>query len=60
MNIYERYKKLINDKIAAGELTQEFIEQTTKRLQVYKKKGTITKEEYEELINLMNVNYSQE
>lgn len=56
MNYYERYKKLINDKTASGELTEAFVEQTTERLDYYLRKKKITQEQYNELIALMNPN----
>ena len=56
MNYYERYKKLILDKTERGELTSEFIEQTTERLNYYLKKKKATQEEYDELITLLNAN----
>lgn len=56
MNYHERYKKLILDKIASGELTQEFIAQTTTRLDYYLSKKKITQAQYDELITLMNPN----
>lgn len=56
MNYYERYKKLILDKTASGELTEAFIEQTTERLNYYLKKKKLTQEQYDELITLMNPN----
>lgn len=54
--IYERYIKLINDKIEEGQLTPKFIEETTYRLGEFLKKGKITKKEYDELIKLMHPN----
>ena len=56
MNYYERYRKLINDKTASGELTEAFVEQTTERLNYYFKKKKITQEQYDELITLLNPN----
>lgn len=56
MNIYDRYKRLIQDKIDNDELTPEFIEETTYRLGEFFKKGKITEEEYNELITMMNKN----
>lgn len=56
MNYYERYAKLINNKKESGGLPQEFIKQTTERLNYYKTKKKITKAEYDELIALMNPN----
>lgn len=53
MDYYERYKVLILDKIAKGELTKEFIKQTTERIKFYKDKKKITKAQYDELIALM-------
>lgn len=57
MSIYERYLKLINDKINDGQLTPEFIQETTYRLGEFLKKGKITQEQYDELIKLMNSKY---
>lgn len=54
MSIYNRYRKLIQDKIDESQLTPEFIEQTTYRLGEFLKKGKITQNEYDELIELMN------
>ena len=54
MNYYERYRKLILDKIASGELTEEFVSQTTSRITFYYNKGKLTEEQYDELIELMN------
>lgn len=56
MNYYERYKKLILDKTEKGELTEEFIEQTTERLEYYKSKKKLSEEEFNYLIALLNVN----
>ena len=56
MNYYERYRKLILDKTASGELTEVFVEQTTERLDYYLRKRKITQEQYDELIALMNPN----
>ena len=56
MNYYERYKKLILDKIVNEELTQDFIAQTTERLDYYLRKKKLTQEQYDELITLMNPN----
>lgn len=56
MNYYERYKKLIIDKIESGELTEVFIEQTTERLGYYLRKKKITQEQHDELMTLMNPN----
>ena len=56
MSIYDRYVRLINDKINEGQLTPEFIEETTYRLGEFLKKGKITQEQYNELITLMNTN----
>lgn len=54
MNIYERYKKQIQERIVEGRLTKEYVNETTKRLDVYLSKGVITQEEYDELIALMH------
>lgn len=56
MNIYEKYKKLITEKIEREELTPEFVEKTTTQLDYYLSKKKITKKEYDELIKLMNTN----
>ena len=56
MNYYERYKKQINERIATGELTSDYIEETTERLNYYLKKKKITKAQYDELIAMMNNN----
>ena len=56
MNYYERYKKLIIDKIESGELTEVFIEQTTERLGYYLRKKKITQEQHDALMTLMNPN----
>ena len=55
---FERYKKLILDKTANGGLTEDFITQTTERLDYYLSKKKITQEQYDELITLMNPNES--
>lgn len=55
--IYERYVRLINDTINEGQLTPEFIQETTYRLGEFLKKGKITQEQYDELIELMNSKY---
>lgn len=54
--MYEKYKKLINEKIERGKLTDEFIEKTTNQLNYYLNKKQITQDEYDELITLMNPN----
>ena len=56
MSIYEKYKKLIEEKIERGQLTEAFVEKTTTQLDYYLQKGKITQEEYDELITLMNPN----
>ncbi len=56
MNYYERYKKLILDKTESKELTEEFITQTTTRLDYYLSKKKITQAQHDELITLMNPN----
>lgn len=56
MSIYEKYKKLITEKIEREELTPEFVEKTTTQLDYYLSKKKITKKEYDELIKLMNPN----
>lgn len=53
MSIFERYKKLIIDKKEEGALTEEFINQTKERLEVYLSKGKLTKDEYDELIGML-------
>lgn len=57
MSIYDRYIKLISDKINEGQLTPEFIQETTYRLSEFLKKGKIIQEQYDELIELMNSKY---
>lgn len=56
MDIYEKYKKLINEKIEREELTPEFVKKTTTQLDYYKSKKKITTKEYNELITLLNPN----
>ncbi|MBR1454010.1 MAG: hypothetical protein IJ593_05145 [Lachnospiraceae bacterium] len=56
MNYYERYKKLILDKIEKKEITEDFVEQTTLRLNYYLARRKITQDEYNELIKLLNAN----
>lgn len=56
MTIYEKYKKLIEEKIEREQLTEAFIEKTTTQLDYYLGKKKITKKEYDELIALMNPN----
>ena len=56
MSIYEKYKKLITEKIEREELTPEFVEKTTTQLDYYKLKKKITAKEYNELITLLNPN----
>ena len=56
MTIYEKYKKLIQEKIEREQLTEAFIEKTTTQLDYYLGKKKITKKEYNELIAMMNVN----
>ncbi len=58
--VYEKYKQLITEKIERGQLTPEFIEKTTTQLDYYLSKGKITQEEYDELIELMNLNDTEE
>ena len=56
MNIYERYKKQIEERIEEGKLTPEYISETTERLDFYLSKNKITEEQYNELIELMHPN----
>lgn len=57
MNYYNRYKKQIETKIADGLLTEEYIEETTERLDYYfNVKKKLTREEYNYLIALLNQN----
>ena len=56
MNYYTRYKKQIEERIASGNLTSEYIEETTERLDYYLGKKKITQLQYDELITLMNEN----
>lgn len=60
MNYYERYKKSIQNRIAKDELTQEFVTQTTERLNYYLRKKAITQDEYNELMAMMNPNIAEE
>ena len=54
--MYEKYKKLINEKIERGKLSIEFVNKTTTQLNYYLNKKQITQDEYDELITLMNPN----
>ena len=56
MGIYDRYKRQIQDRIEEGLLTDEYITETTKRLDVYLSKKKLTQKEYDELIELMHPN----
>ena len=56
MNYFERYRKLILDKTEKGELTEEFVTQTTSRIEFYYQKGKLTEEQHNELITLLNPN----
>ena len=56
MTIYEKYKKLIEEKIEREQLTKSFITKTTTQLDYYLGKKKITKKEYDELIALLNPN----
>ena len=56
MGIYDRYKRQIQDRIEEGLLTDEYVTETTKRLDVYLSKKKLTQKEYNELIELMNSN----
>ena len=60
MSIYEKYKKLINEKTERGILTEEFITKTTTQLDYYLTKNKLTQEQYDELITLMNPNVMEE
>lgn len=54
--MYEKYKRLISEKIEREKLTEEFVEKTTTQLNYYLNKKQITQSEYDELITLMNPN----
>ena len=54
--MYEKYKRLIKEKIERGKLTEEFIEKTTNHLNYYLSKKQITQDGYDELVTLMNPN----
>lgn len=58
--MYEKYKKLIQEKIERGKLTEEFISKTTTQLDYYLSKNKLTQEQYDELITLMNPNDAEE
>ena len=51
--IYERFKRLIEEKKEEGPLSPEFIQDTTYRLGEFYKKGKITKQEHDELIDML-------
>lgn len=56
MNYYERYKKQILERTEREQLTNEYIEETTERLDYYLSKRKITQAQYDELITLLNAN----
>lgn len=56
MNYYTRYKKQIETRISEGGLTSDYIEETTERLNYYLSKKKITQAQYDELIEMLNVN----
>lgn len=56
MNYYNRYKKQIETRIAEGSLTEEYIAETTERLEYYLGKKKITQAQYDELIAILYVN----
>lgn len=58
--MYEKYKKLIQEKIEREKLTEEFISKTTTQLDCYLRKNKLTQEQYDELITLMNPNDAEE
>lgn len=58
--MYEKYKKLIQEKIEREKLTEEFISKTTTQLDYYLSKNKLTQEQYDELITLMNPNDAEE
>lgn len=58
--MYEKYKKLILEKIEREKLTEEFISKTTTQLDYYLSKNKLTQEQYDELITLMNPNVAEE
>lgn len=60
MNYYNRYKKQIETRIAEGSLTEEYIAETTERLDYYLGKKKLTQEEYNYLIALLNQNEVQD
>lgn len=58
--MYEKYKKLILEKIEREKLTNEFVDKTTTQLDYYLNKNKLTQEQYNELITLMNPNETEE
>ena len=60
MNYYNRYKKQIETRIAEGSLTEEYIAETTERLDYYLGKKKLSQEEYNYLIALLNQNEVQD
>ncbi len=58
--MYEKYKKLILEKIEREQLTEEFVEKIKTQLDYYLAKKKLTKEQYDELITLMNPNDTEE
>ena len=60
MNHYNRFKTQIEKRKEEGGLTEEYIAETTERLDYYLKKKKITKAQYDELIALMSQNTKNE
>ena len=58
--MYEKYKKLILEKIEREKLTEEFVTKITTQLNYYLEKKKLTQEQYDELITLMNPNETEE
>lgn len=56
MNYYNRYKTQIEKRKEEGTLTEEYITETTERLDYYLSKKKITQEEYNYLIAILNDN----
>ncbi len=54
--MYEKYKRLIEEKTERGQLNEAFITKTTTQLDYYLAKKKVTQKEYDELITLMNPN----
>ena len=54
--MYEKYKKLILEKIEREKLTEEFVTKTTTQIDYYLNKNKLTQKQYDDLITLMNPN----